>query len=146
MRFSRRHGPQLRKSVGLARVTNENGLHGQAVVEALSASCAVAFLEFLVAAAWAWIVATHILQGVAHWVLVSVTAVRTMNVAVLVVMMIMVVMIMVVIVVAIWAMNMGLLVHRGTPLLNLQSIWRALSRKSKRSSKGAIFFALNGFF
>ncbi|QIQ73577.1 Repressor protein c2 [Pseudomonas coronafaciens pv. striafaciens] len=141
MRFSRRYRPQLRKSIGLARVTNENGLHGQAVVEALSASCAVAFLEFLVAAAWAWIVATHILQGVAHRVLVSVTAVRTMNVGVLVVMMIMVV-----IVVAIWAMNMGLLVHRGTPLLNLQSIWRALSRKSKRSSKGAIFFALNGFF
>ncbi|RMO03865.1 hypothetical protein ALQ48_01617 [Pseudomonas coronafaciens pv. zizaniae] len=101
----------------------------------------MAFLEFLVAAAWAWIVATHILQGIAHRVLVSVTAVRTMNVGVLVVMMIMVV-----IVVAIWAMNMGLLVHRGTPLLNLQSIWRALSRKSKRSSKGAIFFALNGFF
>lgn len=67
----------------------------------------MAFLEFLVAAAWARIVATHVLQGIAHRFLVSVTAVRTVDMAVLVVMMIMVV-----IVVAIGAMNMGLLVHR----------------------------------
>ncbi|GFM85186.1 hypothetical protein PSCICO_05850 [Pseudomonas cichorii] len=74
----------------------------------LSASRAVALLEFLVAAAWARIVAANVLQGVAHRLLVSVTAVRAVDMAVLVV-----VMIMVMIVIAIRAMHMGLLVHRG---------------------------------
>ena len=74
----------------------------------LSASRAVALLEFLVAAAWARIVAANVLQGIAHRLLVSVAAVRAVNMAVLVI-----VMIMVMIVVAIRAMDMGLLVHRG---------------------------------
>jgi hypothetical protein len=68
----------------------------------------VAFLEFLVAAARARIVTTHVLQGVAHRLLVSMAAVRTVYVAVLVIVVIMVV-------IAIRAMNMGVLVHRGTP-------------------------------
>lgn len=79
----------------------------QAVRRTLGTSRAVAFLELLVAAARTWVVATDILQGVAHRFLVSMTAVRTVDMAVLVV-----VMIMVMIVVAIGAMNMGLLVHR----------------------------------
>ena len=65
----------------------------------------MAFLEFLVAAAWARIVATYVFQRVTHWLLMGMTAVRAMDVAVLVVVMIM-------IVVAIRTMNMGLLVHR----------------------------------
>ena len=65
----------------------------------------MAFLEFLLAATWAWIVAAHVFQCVAYRLLVSVAAVGAMNVAVLVVVMIM-------IVVAIRTMNMGLLVHR----------------------------------
>ena len=67
----------------------------------------MAFLEFLVAAAWAWIVTADVFQRIAHWLLMSVTAVRAMYVTVLVV-----VMVMVVIMVAIRAMNMGVLVHR----------------------------------
>ena len=72
----------------------------------LRASRAVAFLEFLVAAAWARIVATNVLQGIAHRLLVSVAAVRAVDMAMLVIVMVM-------IVVAIRAMDMGLLVHRG---------------------------------
>lgn len=79
----------------------------QAVGKTLGASGAVAFLEFLVAAAWAWIVTADVFQRIAHWLLMSVTAVRAMYVTVLVV-----VMVMVVIMVAIRAMNMGVLVHR----------------------------------
>lgn len=85
----------------------------------LSALRAVAFLEFLVAAARARIVAANVLQGVAHRLLVSVTAVGAMDVAVLVV-----VVVMVMIVVAIGAMHMGLLVHQVTPELSR----RVLSR------------------
>ncbi|RXF64366.1 repressor [Pseudomonas syringae] len=77
----------------------------QAVVRMLRALRAVAFLEFLVAAAWAGIVTTDILEGVAHWLLMGVTAVRTVYMAVLVV-------VVIVIMVAIGAMHMGLLVHR----------------------------------
>ncbi|GFM64955.1 hypothetical protein PSCICJ_10730 [Pseudomonas cichorii] len=74
----------------------------------LRASRAVAFLEFLVAAAWARIVATNVLQGIAHRLLVSVAAVRAVDMAMLVI-----VMVMIMIVVAIRTMDMGLLVHRG---------------------------------
>ncbi|RMN85286.1 Repressor protein c2 [Pseudomonas cannabina] len=84
-------------------------------------SSAVAFLEFLVAAAGAWIIAADVLQGVAYRFLVSVTAVRTVDMAVLVV-----VMIMVVIVVAIGAMNMGLLVHRCTPVKSVIDLTRII--------------------
>ncbi|KPW50003.1 Repressor protein c2 [Pseudomonas syringae pv. coriandricola] len=102
-------------------------------------SRAVAFLEFLVAAAWARIVATHVLQRVAHGFLVRVTAVRAVDMAVLVV-------VMIVVVVAIRAMNMGLLVHRVySTVKSAIKIWRALSRKSAPSSNRQFFFALDLF-
>lgn len=77
----------------------------------LDALRAVAFLEFLVAAAWARIVTANVFQGVAYRLLVSMTAVRAMNVAVLVVVMLMGVIVMTM--VAIWAMHVFLLGHRG---------------------------------
>jgi hypothetical protein len=72
-------------------------------------SSAVALLEFLLAAAWAWIVAANVLQGVAHRLLVSMAAVRAVDMAVVV---IMVIVIVIVIVVAVRTMDMGLLSHR----------------------------------
>lgn len=65
----------------------------------------VALLEFLLAAARARIVAANVLQGVAHRFLVSVAAVRSVDMAVVVIMVI-------VIVVAVRTMDMGLLSHR----------------------------------
>ncbi|AOE58315.1 hypothetical protein NZ708_21010 [Pseudomonas syringae pv. actinidiae ICMP 18708] len=98
----------------------------------------MAFLEFLVAAARARIVATHVLQRITHGFLVRVTAVRTVDMALLVVVMI---------VVAIRAMNMGLLVHRVySTVKSAIKIWRALSRKSVPSSNSQFFFALDLFF
>ena len=67
-------------------------------------SSAVALLEFFLAAAWAWIVAANVLQGVAHRFLVSVAAVWAVDMAVVVIMVI-------VIVVAVRTMDMGLLSH-----------------------------------
>ncbi|ROM52032.1 hypothetical protein BK651_07545 [Pseudomonas rhodesiae] len=67
-----------------------------------SRSGAVALLEFFLAAARARIVATNVLQGIAHRLLVSVAAVRTVDMAVVVIMMI---------VVAVRTMDMGLLSH-----------------------------------
>jgi hypothetical protein len=67
-------------------------------------SGAVALLEFLLAAAWARIVAANVLQGVAYRLLVGVVAVRAVDMAVVVIMVI-------VIVVAVRAMDMGLLSH-----------------------------------
>jgi hypothetical protein len=64
----------------------------------------VALLEFLAAAAWARVVAADIFQGVAHRLLVSVVAMRTVNMAVVVIVVVM-------IVVAVRAMDMGLLGH-----------------------------------
>jgi hypothetical protein len=90
--------------------TNENGLQCRPFELHVSLR-AVALLEFLVAAAWARIVAANVLQGVAHRLLMGMAAVRTMDMAMLVVVMGMVI----VIVVAIGAMHMGLLVHRVTP-------------------------------
>ena len=72
---------------------------------ALRASGPVALLEFLRAAAWARVVATNVFQGVAHRLLVSVAAVRAVDMAVVVIMVI-------VIVVAVRTMDMGLLSHR----------------------------------
>lgn len=66
----------------------------------------VAFLEFLLATAWAGVVATDIFQGVAHRLLVSMVAVWAMHVTV--------VMIMLMIglgVVAVGTVYVGLLVH-----------------------------------
>jgi len=69
---------------------------------------AVALLEFLLTAARARIVAANILQRIAHRLLVSVAAVRAVDMAVVVIMVIMVIMI----VVAVRTMDMGLLSHR----------------------------------
>ncbi len=76
-------------------------------------SGAVALLELFAAAAWARVVAANVFQGVAHWLLVSVAAVRAVHVTVIVVMgVIMLVMIMV----AVWAVNVGLLGHYSITL------------------------------
>jgi len=69
----------------------------------MEASGPVALLVFLLAAAGARIVATDILQRIARR-LVSMIAVRTVNV----------VMVMVVIVVAVGTMHMGFVTHLGT--------------------------------
>ena len=96
----------------------------------------MAFLEFLVAAAWARIVATYVFQRVTHWLLMGVTAVRAMDVAVLVVVMIM-------IVVAIRTMNMGLLVHRVYSAIKST---RALSRKWSLAVSPCFFLEIVIFF
>ena len=69
----------------------------------------MALLEFLAVAAWARIVAADVFQGIARRFLVSVAAVRTVDMAVVV---IMVVMVMIMIVVAVRAVDVGLLGHR----------------------------------
>ena len=89
---------------------------------------AVALLEFLLAAAWAWIVAADVFQLVAHWLLMSVTAVRAVNVAVLVIVMAMIV---VMVVVAVWAMHVGLLVHRVTPELDRPGLSRRCAQYAR---------------
>ncbi len=66
----------------------------------------MALLEFFLAAAWARIVAANVLQRVAHWLLMSVAAVRAVDMAVAVV-----VIMVIVIVVAVRTMDMGLLSH-----------------------------------
>ncbi len=66
---------------------------------------AVALLEFLLTAARARIVAANVLQRIAHRLLVSVAAVRAVDMAVVVIMVIM-------IMVAVRTMDMGLLSHR----------------------------------
>ena len=68
----------------------------------------MALLEFLAVAARARVVAADIFQGVAHRFLVSVAAVRAVDMAMVVIM----VVVMVMIVVAVRAMDMGLLGHR----------------------------------
>ena len=72
-----------------------------------NASSAVALLEFLAVAARARIVAADIFQGIAHRFLMSVAAVRTVDMAVVVIMVVMVM-----IVVAVRAVDVGLLGHR----------------------------------
>ena len=66
----------------------------------------MALLEFLLAAARARIVATDVLQCIAHRLLMSVAAVRAVDMAVVVIMIMVVV-----IVVAVRTMDMGLLSH-----------------------------------
>ena len=68
----------------------------------------MAFLEFLAAAARAGVVAADVFQGVAHRLLVSVTAMGTVDMAMVVIMRVVVM-----IVVAVGAMDMGLLGHAG---------------------------------
>ena len=72
------------------------------------ASSPVALLEFLAVAAGARVVAADVFQGIARRFLVSVAAVRTVDMAVVV---IMVVMVMIMIVVAVRAVDVGLLGH-----------------------------------
>lgn len=67
----------------------------------------MALLEFLAVAARARIVAAYVLQGVAHGFLVSVAAVRAVDMAVIMIV------VMVMIMVAIRAVDVGLLGHRG---------------------------------
>lgn len=66
----------------------------------------MAFLEFLLTAAWAGIVAANVFQGVAHRLLVSMVAVRAMHVTVLMIMLVIVLGM-----VAVGAVYVGLLVH-----------------------------------
>ena len=71
----------------------------------------VALLEFLLAAARARIVAADVLQRVAHRLLVSVAAVRAVDMAVDMAVVVIMVILMIVIVVAVRTMDMGLLSH-----------------------------------
>jgi hypothetical protein len=68
----------------------------------------VALLEFFLAAAWARVVAANVFQRIAHRLLVSVAAVRAVDMAVVVVVSLV---IMIMIVVAVRTMDMGLLSH-----------------------------------
>ncbi len=68
----------------------------------------MALLEFLAAAAWARVVAANVFQCVAYRLLVSVVAVRAVNMA-----MVVIVIVVVMIVVAVRAMDMRLLGHCG---------------------------------
>jgi hypothetical protein len=70
-------------------------------------SGAVAFLELLLAAARAGIVAAYVLQRVAHRLLVAVVAVRTVHMTMVV---------MIVVMVAVWAVDVGLVAHGVTPV------------------------------
>ena len=67
----------------------------------------MALLEFLLAAARARVVAANVFQRIAHRLLVSVAAVRAVDMAMVVIMVIVIV-----IVVAVRTMDMGLLSHR----------------------------------
>ena len=65
----------------------------------------MAFLEFLLAAAWAGVVAANVFQGIARRLLVAVIAVRAMHVAVIMVMSV------IMVVIAIRAVDVFLLGH-----------------------------------
>ena len=63
----------------------------------------MALLEFLLAAAWAWIVAANVFQRIAHRILMAVVAVGSVPMAVAVVMLM--------VMVAVRAMDMGFVGH-----------------------------------
>src|SRR5690606_13417094 len=65
----------------------------------------VAFLEFLLAAAWAWVIAADILQRVAYRLLMAVIAVRAVHMAVIV---------MIVVMVAVGAVDVRFVAHGVT--------------------------------
>ena len=71
--------------------------------------CAVAFFEFLLAAAWAGIIAANVLQGVARRLLVAVIAVGAVHVVMVMVMVVSVIMV----VIAVRAVDVFLLGHAG---------------------------------
>jgi hypothetical protein len=70
---------------------------------------AVAFFKFFQAATWARIITAHLFKRVTYWLCMGVTAVWAMHVAVIMSMFVAV--IMWVIVLAIWAVNVGFLLH-----------------------------------
>jgi hypothetical protein len=70
---------------------------------------AVALFKFFQAAAWARVITAHLFQRVTHGLGMRVTAAWTMHVAVIVSMLLAV--IMWVIVLAVWAVNVGFLLH-----------------------------------
>lgn len=78
-----------------------------ATLKAERRSGAVALLVFLLAAAWAGVVAAYVLEGVAHRLLVAMVAVRAVHMAVVVI-------VVIVTMVAVGAMNVGLLGHCGS--------------------------------
>ena len=67
-------------------------------------SGAVAFLEFFLAAAWAGIVAAHVLERIAHRFLMLVVAMRAVHMTVIVV-------VGMIVMVAVWAVDVWLLIH-----------------------------------
>jgi predicted PurR-regulated permease PerM len=96
----------------------------------------VAFLEFLLAAAWARIVASYVLQSVAHRLLMRVAAVRAVYMAV------MMVMVMLVVMVAIGTVNVVVLVHRGDSTNKIGAHYPANGRRAVSpvfSGKHSIF-------
>jgi hypothetical protein len=70
---------------------------------------AVALFKFFQAAAWARVIAAHIFKRVTYWLFVGVTAAWAMYVAIIMNMLMAV--IMRVVVLAIWAVNVGFLLH-----------------------------------
>lgn len=96
--FAKTHTPHVPKA-------------GAACAGRFKRSGAVAFFEFLVAAARARVVAANVFQLVAHRFLRRMATVRAMNVTVVVVMGVIMVIMVIMIVVAVWAMNVGLLGH-----------------------------------
>ena len=87
----------------------------------------MAFLEFLLAAARARIVAAYILEGVAYRLLMGVAAVRAVYMAVVVVM------VMVMVMIAIGAMNVVVLVHRGDSTNKIGAHYPANTRRAVSS-------------
>lgn len=74
----------------------------------------MALLEFFLAAAWARVVATDVLECIAHRFLRRVVAVRAVHMAVvMIVVMIVGMAVVIMIMIAVRAMNMGLLGHLG---------------------------------
>lgn len=104
----------------------------------------MAFLEFLLAAAWTGVVAAYILQRVARRLLVAVVAMRAMHVAV--------VMLVIVLMVAVRAMDMGLLVHKYLLGNEMAGDYLAIARNLHAASEHEAGFHLaaqsiaNGFF
>lgn len=115
-----------------------HALARSAVGDAAVTLSAVAFLEFFLAAARAWVVAANILQGIAHWFLGRVAAVWTMDVCVLVVVVV------IMVVVAVGAMNVGFLVHRGHSRINSAGIIAQFPRSVIFSRRAAILVGSGG--
>jgi hypothetical protein len=70
---------------------------------------AVALFKFFQAAARARVIAAHVFQWIAHWLLVGVAATWAMHMAVIVAVRVAVIVLMIVL--AIWAVNVRFLLH-----------------------------------